>query len=156
MNCWTRDKTDGYSGTEADNWHRWLNNVSQHIPGPMYTRERTGPRLNIKTIFTGMGMSIMKIRLSWDPLIFIMGIPLLIRRHHYIEAAKVVYDFFAASPLNKSIDTPFGSAFAQSLSIISRSGMVPSSLNVVQFLNQVWRIKPIPRARIPSWLQIKL
>ena len=34
----------------------------------------TGPRLNIKTVFPGMGISIIKIKGSWDNLIFIIGI----------------------------------------------------------------------------------
>ena len=41
-----------------------------------------GLRLNIKTIFPGMGISITKIRQSWDPLD--MGILILVRWHLYI------------------------------------------------------------------------
>ena len=37
-----------------------------------------GPRLNRDTIFPGMEISIMKIRRPWDPLIFIMGIPIMV------------------------------------------------------------------------------
>ena len=44
-----------------------------------------GPHLNIKTIFPGMETIIIKIRWSWECLIFIMGIPILIRLHLYIE-----------------------------------------------------------------------
>ena len=47
-----------------------------------------GSRLIIKTIFLGMGISIIKIRWSWDHIIFIMGIPLACRverRHLYIK-----------------------------------------------------------------------
>ena len=40
-----------------------------------------GPRLNIKTIFPNMGISMLKIRWSQDCLIFNMGIPTLVRRH---------------------------------------------------------------------------
>ena len=39
-----------------------------------------GPRFNIKTAFPGMEISIMKLIWSWDRLIFIMGIPLLVRQ----------------------------------------------------------------------------
>ena len=46
-----------------------------------------GPRLNIKTIFPGMGIPMFKIRWSRDHLIFNMGIPILVRRHLYIETA---------------------------------------------------------------------
>ena len=47
----------------------------------------TGPRLNIKTIFPGMGILVLKIRRSWDPLIFNMGIPIMVRQYLYIETA---------------------------------------------------------------------
>ena len=40
-----------------------------------------GPRLNIKTIFPSMGISMLKIRWSQDCLIFNMGIRTLVRRH---------------------------------------------------------------------------
>ena len=43
-----------------------------------------GPRLNIKTVFLCIGISMIKIRRSWDRLIFIMGIPILVRWHLYI------------------------------------------------------------------------
>ena len=46
-----------------------------------------GPRLNIKTVFPGMGIPMLKIRWSWDHLIFNMGIPILARWHLYIETA---------------------------------------------------------------------
>ena len=46
-----------------------------------------GVHLNIDTIFPGVGISIMKIRQSWDHLIFIMGTSLLLRRHLYIKTA---------------------------------------------------------------------
>ena len=45
--------------------------------------------LNIKTIFPDMGISIIKIRQSWDCLIFIMGAPILVRRHLYIETGPI-------------------------------------------------------------------
>ena len=47
----------------------------------------TGPRLNIKTVFPDMVIPIIKIRQSWDNLIFIMSIPMLERWHLYIETA---------------------------------------------------------------------
>ena len=43
------------------------------------------PPPGIKTVFPGMGIPMLKIRRSRDRLIFNMGIPILIRRHHYIE-----------------------------------------------------------------------
>ena len=45
----------------------------------------SGPQLNIKTVFSGMRILIIKIRQSPDRLIFIMGIPILVRRHLYTE-----------------------------------------------------------------------
>ena len=48
-------------------------------------RNLPGPRLNIKTFFRGMGISMLKIRLSQDLVIFNTGIPILVRRHLYIE-----------------------------------------------------------------------
>ena len=67
-----------------------------------------GPRLNIKMVFLGMRISTIKIKQSIDHLIFIMGIPILLRQHLYIEtaapghneqmtflkmSAKIIYDF---------------------------------------------------------------
>ena len=45
----------------------------------------SGPRVNIKTTFPGMGIPMLKITRSWDRLIFNMGIPILVRWHLYIE-----------------------------------------------------------------------
>ena len=47
----------------------------------------SGPCLNIKTVFSRYGDSYVKIRWSWDHLIFNMGIPILVRRHLYIDMA---------------------------------------------------------------------
>ena len=44
-----------------------------------------GPRLNIKTVFPGIGISMLKIRRLRDRLIFNMGIPILVRRCLYTE-----------------------------------------------------------------------
>ena len=44
-----------------------------------------GPRRNIKTVFAGVGISIIKIRRLWDRLIFKIGIPILLIRYLYIE-----------------------------------------------------------------------
>ena len=43
------------------------------------------PRLNIKTIFPGMGIPMLKIRQSQTHVIFNMGIPILVSRYLYIE-----------------------------------------------------------------------
>ena len=47
----------------------------------------TGPPLNIKTIFPGIGIPMLKIRGSKDHLIFNTGIPLPVRQYCYIEMA---------------------------------------------------------------------
>ena len=47
--------------------------------------KRSGSRLNIKTIFPGLQIFIVKLR-SWDCFIFIIGIPILVRWHLYIES----------------------------------------------------------------------
>ena len=57
--------------------HAWCYNGTSH-----------SPRFNIKSVFPGMGISIINIRRSWDCLIYIMGIPLLARRYLYIEKAQ--------------------------------------------------------------------
>ena len=51
----------------------------------IYMRQKPGPRLNIKTVFPGKGIPMLKIRRSRDRLIFNMGIPIMVRRHLYIE-----------------------------------------------------------------------
>ena len=68
-----------------------ISNLSQDI---IKLAEHLGPlsitwlRLNIKTVFLGMGIPIIKIRRSSDRLIFIMGISILVRRHLYIETGR--------------------------------------------------------------------
>ena len=47
-----------------------------------------GPILNIKTVFPGMGISI--ILIIWL-LIFMMEILILVRQHHYIEVGGLYY-----------------------------------------------------------------
>ena len=50
---------------------------------------RPGPCFNIKDIFPGVGIPIMKIRQSYDSIIFIMGIPILVRLHLYLDMAPL-------------------------------------------------------------------
>ena len=59
----------------------WHNDASAHwrIYAPQ------GFILNMKTVFPGMGNSFKKIGRSWDRHIFIMGIPIPVRRNLYIE-----------------------------------------------------------------------
>ena len=47
----------------------------------------TGARLNIKTVFLRYGDPVLKLRRSWDRLIFNTGIHILVRPHIYIERA---------------------------------------------------------------------
>ena len=47
----------------------------------------SGPHLNIKTVFPGMGIPMLKIRRSRDRIIFNMAIPILVRQHLYIDMA---------------------------------------------------------------------
>ena len=44
-----------------------------------------GSHLNITTVFLNRGISIIKIRLSWGSFIFIMGFPILVSWHLYID-----------------------------------------------------------------------
>ena len=65
--------------------------------------------LNIKTVFSGMGFSIIKIRRSSDRLIFIMGIPILLRLL-YIEqdpglAVRGLQIALPIAPLGHSYET---------------------------------------------------
>ena len=47
-----------------------------------------GPRFNIKTVFPGMRIPILKIRPSQDRLTFNMDIAILVRRYFYIESGS--------------------------------------------------------------------
>ena len=53
--------------------------------GVWWLKGNTGPHLNIKMVYPGMGIPIIKIRWSWDHLIFIMGIPIPGKMVFYIE-----------------------------------------------------------------------
>ena len=50
-----------------------------------------------KDCLLGYGISIIKIRLSWDRLIFMVGIPILVRRHLYAETGPWFHKIFAIS-----------------------------------------------------------
>ena len=51
--------------------------------------KKSGYYFNTKTIFPCIGLSIIKIRRSWDRHIFIMGIPILASEHVYNVTAPV-------------------------------------------------------------------
>ena len=55
----------------------YTNNSSVNQYDLVHARLQAGPCLNIKTVFPGMGISMLKIRQSWDCLIFNMIIPIL-------------------------------------------------------------------------------
>ena len=67
--------------------------ISQSLAQNHAVQVRTGFCFNMKTIFPSLDIPIIKIRClsiflwSWDHLIFIIRIPILIRQHHYIEMA---------------------------------------------------------------------
>ena len=74
-------------------WHwtstiKLIRHLKQWWPSSLRHYVSPGPRLNIKTIFPGMGIPISKIRQSWDHLILNMGIPILGRWHPHIETGR--------------------------------------------------------------------
>ena len=70
--------------------------VTAHSPAHACHWWRSGPRLNIKTDFPDMGILMLKIRRSWDRIIFNMGIPILVRQHLYIETPPGDYNIRTA------------------------------------------------------------
>ena len=64
-----------YSGISYNGKMAYIHIESQSSPGPHF---------NVITIFPGIGILILKIRLSHDRLIFVIGNPILIRWHLYI------------------------------------------------------------------------
>ena len=67
---------------------------------------RSGPRLNIKTVFPRYGMPMLKIRRWLDYLVFNMGIPILVRLYLYIDTGPGFLDdtYRYTSVLLKLID----------------------------------------------------
>ena len=49
-----------------------------------------GHQGRLKTVFPGIGIPVIKIRQSWDRLIFIMGIPVLVRRYLNVQTASTL------------------------------------------------------------------
>ena len=81
-------------------WHITLITRITHHPFCLETLvSQAGSRFNIKNVFPGMAISIIKIIWSWDRLIFIMVMSILARRHLYIEIPiKKFHDFSMTSP----------------------------------------------------------
>ena len=59
--------------------------VHYHVIKDHVIMALTGPWFNIKIVFPGMGISIIKIERLWDRLVFIVGIRILVRQHLYVE-----------------------------------------------------------------------
>ena len=70
----TLKRSDSYTYTVSLpwHWHKEIYSLSISLPGR---------RFNIITVFPRMGISIIRIRRSWDRLIFIMWITIPVRRH---------------------------------------------------------------------------
>ena len=64
-----------------------------------FAKSRPGAHLNIKTVFSGMRISIIKIRYSWECVIFIVGFTSPVRQHPYIVAIARVYHFLFRTSL---------------------------------------------------------
>ena len=65
----------------------WIRAQAVSLPFDLFISLSPGPRINIETVFPGMGFPMLKIRRSRNRLIFNMGIPMLVRRHLYIGTA---------------------------------------------------------------------
>ena len=66
-------------------WNTWCSNIH----GIKYnnTVGYAGFYLNMKKVFSGIGISFIKIRQSWDNLLFIMGISIPVSQHLHTELA---------------------------------------------------------------------
>ena len=73
-------------GKQCENVSIWWRH---HQLDHRYANRNTWPRLNIKTGFPGVGIYIIKIRRSWDRLIFIIGMLIVVKRHLYIETLSI-------------------------------------------------------------------
>ena len=107
-----------------------------------------GPPLNIKTIFPGLGIPMLKIRRSWDHLIFNMGIPILVRRHLYIETAPW---FGLASNLPPPLTHPDPNNF-DLIGWLSKATHI--SLRIELWAHNLF-VKRVPRPRlwqVPSYV----
>ena len=81
--------------------------------------------LNIMAVFPGMGISMIKMRWSWDQLIFIMRNPILVRRHLYIEMAPCIL------PLTTPVPT-FSLSVSLSVSAWLFTVLLPLVVTIVQ------------------------
>ena len=79
--AWCRQATSHYL---SQCWPRSLSPYG--VTRPQWVKTHTfhnlpGPCLNIKIVFPGMVISIIKVRWSWDSCIFKMGVPIPVRKH---------------------------------------------------------------------------
>ena len=95
----------------------------------------SGSCLNIKTVFSSMGIFTIRIRMSWNRLMFIMAIPILVRRHHDFETGP---SFFM-------ISTIFYGCALQANNKVAEITLFPLYLNrnqkIVNITVTSWRLK---------------
>ena len=72
----------------AMQWHWW---PSYSLISSYVKQSWPEPPVNRNAVFPSMGIFIVKIWWSHDRLIFIMGIPILVRRQYYIETPPVFW-----------------------------------------------------------------
>ena len=61
---------------------------SQELGQPVHVTHKVAwARLNIKAVFPSVVISIIKVRQSWERLIFTMGITKLVRQHMYVKTS---------------------------------------------------------------------
>ena len=96
-----------------------------------------GPRLNIKTVFPGIGISMLKIRQLQDCLIFNMGIPILVKQHLYIEMAPRMW--LCSSWIHNGGSGSFQEAW-EFIILQSKPFIVHNDMNRVSLL-RIWIIQ---------------
>ena len=62
--------------------HYGICGMGVFVPYVDLCKRRPVSHINIKTVFPGMEISIMKIKLLWDRFIYLMGIPILVVQEH--------------------------------------------------------------------------
>ena len=96
---WCEQSLDGYSCPSRPLWV-WRRSTWATDTTDSWSPLCSGLRFNIKTVFPRYRIPMLKIRWSWDRLIFNMGIPILVRRHLYIETAPWCLVQYGISILN--------------------------------------------------------
>ena len=83
-------------------------------------KSNTDMGLNIKTVFPGEGIPITKIRRSWDRLIFIMGILILVWKHLYFGTVPKCH--------HNTVETPYSTIPYTTIFYITRWTHGPQNL----------------------------